>query len=145
MNRTAGLRASVIQGSAILCFAANETGILPAAFRRLSRLEIKPVLKHRKSPETLTLQGFPCGRGRRIRTLNKGFGDPRVTITPFPYTTDVIIAQIGKNVNPLFDVFDFSFWRSPGKAGHASFVRKTKSARAKNAENVKEPKFTENS
>ena len=24
-------------------------------------------------------------RGRRIRTLNKGFGDPRVTITPFPF------------------------------------------------------------
>ena len=24
------------------------------------------------------------GRGRRTRTLNKGFGDPRVTITPYP-------------------------------------------------------------
>ena len=26
----------------------------------------------------------PFGRGRRTRTLNKGFGDPRVTITPYP-------------------------------------------------------------
>ena len=30
------------------------------------------------------------GRGRRIRTLNKGFGDPRVTITPFPCATGVL-------------------------------------------------------
>ncbi len=27
---------------------------------------------------------FTIGRGRRTRTLNKGFGDPRVTITPYP-------------------------------------------------------------
>ena len=25
------------------------------------------------------------GRGTRTRTQNKGFGDPRVTITPYPY------------------------------------------------------------
>ena len=38
--------------------------------------------KHKKNLH-LTMEVF-C-RGRRIRTLNKGFGDPRVTITPCPY------------------------------------------------------------
>ena len=37
-------------------------------------------------PRKLNVSGARCSsRGRRIRTLNKGFGDPRVTITPFPY------------------------------------------------------------
>ena len=38
-----------------------------------------------KPPKTQCFQGFSIGRGRRTRTLNKGFGDPRVTITPCPY------------------------------------------------------------
>ncbi len=46
-------------------------------------------------------QGFVRSRGRRIRTLNKGFGDPRVTITPFPCVshTRVIIPERAGNVN----------------------------------------------
>ena len=42
------------------------------------------VPKGKEKTQTLaTLRSH--GRGRRTRTLNKGFGDPRVTITPCPY------------------------------------------------------------
>ena len=38
-------------------------------------------------------------RGTRTRTQNKGFGDPRVTITPYPYalraTFDIIAGRKG--------------------------------------------------
>ena len=40
---------------------------------------------HEKTLTLVSRLAFYYGRGRRIRTLNKGFGDPRVTITPFPY------------------------------------------------------------
>ena len=37
---------------------------------------------------------FAIRRGRRIRTLNKGFGDPRVTITPCPYIRNITIIGV---------------------------------------------------
>ncbi len=43
------------------------------------------------SKKALTLKARSAlpRRGRRTRTLNKGFGDPRVTITPCPYAVVV--------------------------------------------------------
>ena len=34
------------------------------------------------------------GRGTRTRTQNKGFGDPRVTITPYPYVATRLFNHI---------------------------------------------------
>lgn len=45
------------------------------SFRPLNELKKQPIYK---------IDCFFNGRGRRTRTLNKGFGDPRVTITPYP-------------------------------------------------------------
>ena len=35
--------------------------------------------------EPVSFETGSSGRGTRTRTQNKGFGDPRVTITPYPY------------------------------------------------------------
>lgn len=42
------------------------------------------------------------GRGRRTRTLNKGFGDPRVTITPCPYEHALLYRDTGKKSSRIF-------------------------------------------
>ena len=42
-----------------------------------------------KEKKVSVRDGDSSGRGRRIRTLNKGFGDPRVTITPCPSDGDI--------------------------------------------------------
>ena len=41
-----------------------------------------------KDPDIVSISESLGGRGRRTRTLNKGFGDPRVTITPCPYISN---------------------------------------------------------
>ena len=57
------------------------------------------VLKHQRQKMMRALKlnvhkALYHGRGRRIRTLNKGFGDPRVTITPCPYIRNITIIGV---------------------------------------------------
>ena len=52
---------------------------------KISDIHLRPGI--RKTPENVDSQGVLISRARRTRTLNKGFGDPRVTITPLPYLT----------------------------------------------------------
>ena len=40
---------------------------------------------HKNRALRLARNALKSGRGSKIRTHNKGFGDPRVTITPCPY------------------------------------------------------------
>ena len=40
---------------------------------------------HKNRASRLARNALKSGRGSKIRTHNKGFGDPRVTITPCPY------------------------------------------------------------
>ena len=62
-------------------------------------------------PSFVSKLGWLYGRGRRIRTLNKGFGDPRVTITPCPF---------GNNME-LYTSFPF-LSRKNGANFHGFFV-----------------------
>ena len=49
---------------------------------------------HNNSASSLAKDALLFGRGRRTRTLNKGFGDPRVTITPCPYAEQDILYRL---------------------------------------------------
>ena len=70
--------ASVVNAASFFC--AEESG---------------KTLKTRNSKPDIGSDLESLGRGRRIRTLNKGFGDPRVTITPFPYATGILYRMRG--------------------------------------------------
>ena len=84
------------QQNAYLCHAVHRTYGLWCA--QIPKKE-KPA-----SNRTLVL---PFSRGRRTRTLNKGFGDPRVTITPCPYesATSLIIVRQPISVKSQFLFF----------------------------------------
>ena len=56
----------------------------------------------RKNADSLDSAFSLTGRGRRIRTLNKGFGDPRVTITPCPYEHALLYRDTGKKSSRIF-------------------------------------------
>ena len=57
----------------------------------------------RKNAESLDSAFSLTGRGSKIRTHNKGFGDPRVTITPCPYdlATESLYTISGKMSIPF--------------------------------------------
>ena len=44
-----------------------------------------------KKKEPISFETGSSGRGTRTRTQNKGFGDPRVTITPYPYVVGRLV------------------------------------------------------
>ena len=57
----------------------------------------------KKALKILDFQDFLPGRGSKTRTHNKGFGDPRVTITPCPCAAKDIIRRIQLLVNRFFE------------------------------------------
>ena len=64
-----------------------------------SRVCFQDIPENDAKKEPVSYETGSSGRGTRIRTQNKGFGDPRVTITPCPYGTRDIIPLPGRNVN----------------------------------------------
>ena len=47
-----------------------------------------------KEKEPVSFETGSFSRGTRTRTQNKGFGDPRVTITPYPYVARRLLYSI---------------------------------------------------
>ncbi len=66
--------------------------------------------------------GLFCGRGRRIRTLNKGFGDPRVTITPCPYTQQIDYTKRAISCQEKITRVSFRKQRPDGYLSYFKFI-----------------------
>ena len=81
--------------------------------RRIRRNVFRPCVREIEK-EPFLFRKSSHGRGRRTRTLNKGFGDPRVTITPCPFAvqrTSIIISMYHRNVNTFFQKSLYFFKR----------------------------------
>ena len=73
---------STWQRTSAMCYVLHK-GRVHASEHRIRRSGGGNHDRQKQRPAEST--GRFLSRGRRTRTLNKGFGDPRVTITPCPY------------------------------------------------------------